>query len=405
MQVSSTTLSITFAQEIPLNPTDPGMPRPYYTGHANTDALIMEASRRVQDVQFFTDPTASTIGLKQLPGPELPLIPVGTSRSSDPSVMTYEPSINTNRYSQNILSPPGSSYIGLPDFGASNTGLGMSPILEADRPPSQTTGANPFNDVYGETAPPPPPEMGEFGVYSPGYSPRSTSLRNMGDQPPSSPTGPRGARFATFPVKTAVGPRPQPQSPVVTFQTPQPLGDRAPSLEVERPADSFSDSIAEALGTQWSPSHPPQELRGRDSATPSMRKAQEASMHVRNREYSPPPPMYTPTTLDPPDSSLPSSQQPQLATSGASTSGHRYSDDEEETALAYMSDERPPSSHSDRPPSSRGADRRVTFGSVHDDSEPPTHVPPAHPAHSQNGVQLHGTYFDRCNKILSLMSL
>ncbi|GJE91333.1 hypothetical protein PsYK624_074820 [Phanerochaete sordida] len=378
--------------EIPQGKTEPGLPRPYYTGHTNTEALVAEGRRRIDNVGFTTE---ANVGVRQLPGPELPPVPGTVSRTSSmqfgftnpPSAPgTPDPGARNsggNRFSQVIMSPAGMSYVGLPEVGQTTPGLGMTSMLESgvspyqlprSPPPGSTAGSSDFNPYV------PTSYTDEFGAQpaSP-YAPRSSSLRNAGGAPAS----PIAGRFATFPTKLggAGGPRPQPQASGSSFAPPR-LDGRVPSIELERPDLSFSSSVAEALGEEWTG----------DARAPSSTssKAYENKMYANNRDYSPPPPQYTPvpeatlgTIEEQPTGTRGSSSQHQAQpTEQAEHSQQAAAEDpfndgrqsetegEEESALAYMSP--PMDNHVSLPASSNHSheDRRVRFDSPHMDSEP-----------------------------------
>ncbi|EKM53340.1 uncharacterized protein PHACADRAFT_175747 [Phanerochaete carnosa HHB-10118-sp] len=304
--------------EIPQMKSEPGLPRPYYTGHANTEALVAEGRRRIESVTFSTDPS---VGVRQPSGSELPPIPGRVSRSSSvqfaygnvPSVpSTPDPTLrnsNGTHFSQVFMSPAGTSYIGLPEVGSSTPGLGMTALLESGGSPYQlprspppgsvVTAADPYDPYAAVTKQTQytgytPTTMDEFGVPpSPAYAPRTSSLRNFNDGSPApSPMGPRGARFATFPTKNAItGPRPQSEASSSSFvPAPPRLDARVPSLEIDREADtSFSSSVAEALGDEW----PERDKHTTATGAQPGSKAYESKMYATNHDYPFPPPQYT----------------------------------------------------------------------------------------------------------------
>lgn len=335
---------------------------------------------------FSTEAAPTSLNIRQLSGQESLTMMANTGivprqNSSQLTFVTAPPSLNSTpdpsvrssqRYSQVILSPDGTSLMQLPEVSLG--GLGMSSMLEADNFPPRTPRSPPpgsilstIADPYAQSVPQTPhsqhADMGEFGMHQSQFQPRSSSLRN--EQPPIGiPAGPRDARFGTFPLKGAGGPRPQTYaSGSSSFNKPPRLDERAPSVEIERPDpnESFSSSVAEALGQQWASDG------SRPSSTSNSGKMQEAAMHVRNRDYSPPPPEYS-SVLDEPLETVQENAGPSTTSTQASTSNNPFdernsrADLDEETGLAYMS-----SSPEDpvplRAPSRHGQeDRRVRFG-------------------------------------------
>lgn len=296
---------------------------------------------------------------------------------------------NGNRFSQVILSPTGTSYIGLPEIGTTGPGLGMAPMFDPSGSPYQlprspppgsvATAADPYDPYATLVQQPPYAKPDEFGMQPPSsFTPRTSSLRNLNEvSAPPSPIGPRGGRFATFPVKGAAAATAQPVASGSSFSSPR-LDDRVPSVEIERPDGSFSSSVAEALGEQWTgDEHPAPAPTG---------KGYEAKMYALNRDYSPPPPQYSAV----PDVPLGTIVEQPTGTEGhgsrqaTETQSERSEDpfrddrpsiaedeDEEESALAYMS---PPQENQVSLPSesSHGHDnRRVRFDSLHDEPETP----------------------------------
>lgn len=255
----------------------------------------------------------------------------------------------------------------------------MSSMLESDKYPQAPQSPPPGSILSSNTDPyvptsympsvPQTPvsqggEVSEFGLYPGQFAPRSSSLRN---EPPSTgmPAGPRDSRFGTFPLKNTGGPRPPPSqtSSSSLGNMPPRLDDRVPSVELDRAElnDSFESSIAEALGQQWTPGSRP------SSAAPVQGgKMYEATMHVRNRDYSPPPPQYSATLGD---SLAPLQEDLHSTVSQSTTSSNPFGDErrsradlEEEAELAYMSAHR---EERNSLPSSSGhshEDRRVRFG-------------------------------------------
>ncbi|KAI0338384.1 hypothetical protein BDW22DRAFT_709989 [Trametopsis cervina] len=335
--------------EIPLTPTEPGLPRPYYQGHARTEFLVAEAQRAISDVVFSTEPNQQphSLSIRPLPGNELPPVPgqisftnsiaTGSTGTSSPSVTEAPSDIYNNRLSQAYMSP-NLQFTSLPPVRSdTKESLGMQQYLgNGQQPPSPPISPPPQSSYsagpYAPPPGPPPAEVNEFGAY-PGtsttqFSPRSTSLRNLSgvdtSQQPSSVGGPRGPRFATFPTKVAAAlpshfQNVPPQSPSA-FSAPLGLGDRGPSLDLERrDSVSFSSSVAQALGQDFL-------AQGQDSpgrVPPSTSKLRDVSGSTQD-QWAQPPPRYS-ITPDPPSGS------DLKSTAGA----HPEPPEEEDTHLAY----------------------------------------------------------------------
>ena len=354
------------AQEIPLEPTEPGLPRPYYTGHARTELLVAEAQRAINDVVFSPEPNRNSgvRGIRMLPGSELPPLPQGQIISRPASTQVTGGSVgsstpdqsvrNSVRYSQSVASPPG-TFIGLPEVGENTGSLGFSPYMGPEHVPALSRSPSPGSAMsvvtLSQTNPFASPPMqnrqlsmsnsdvSEFGAYPASggqFAPRTSSLRNMGgDSQPSSPVagGPRG-KFATFPVKMT-GPRAQPGAPPGQQYPSHTLDTRAPSLDIDGSSDDFSASVAQALGHRWSepgvgaPSTP-----GTIAPNAQSKKAMEAHEHSGSMDYTSPPPQYS-LTVDTPTS------PGMLRTTSAGTISTPTVPEEDEsdqgdTGLAYM---------------------------------------------------------------------
>ncbi|KAF7800083.1 hypothetical protein EIP86_011326 [Pleurotus ostreatoroseus] len=420
--------------EIPLTPTQPGLPRPYYTGHARTDFLVSETQRGINEVMFSQDPNprATAIGIRALPGSELPPVQMSHTGSSQmsPSLMgmapsslgmvststgsTPDPSIRgSKRFSTNVLSPA-SGFVGLPevsentmgglDFSPPFVGSDQVPMQPRSPPPQTINGSvislsqsNPFSTPAQQSIQLSNNDPNEFGAYPApggGYAPRTSSLRNLGDSQPASPTaGPRGSsRFATFPVK-AMGPRAQPGS-MSTPMSPT-LDTRAPSLDIDSQDDSFSSSVAQALGKDWISKDKEQS----SSTSPTNSKAAEAAKD-HTSDWTSPPPQYS-LTPDPP-----SSTYGEYAGTRTSTTP-TVQEEEEEGGLAYMSGEHDEERASVSSGGHQDGGRRVKFDSTPDvietmqqeeTAQPSEHGTSTHPEnHLQDGrdappVQTSGTY-------------
>lgn len=175
------------------------------------------------------------------------------------------------------------------------------------------------------------PSQAEFGVLPPEpYSPRvSSSLRGAEER--ERLMGPRNSRFSTAPGLG--GPRPPPGARDSGLYPPPRDNDRPPSIDIERPEDSFSSSIAEALGERF-------EFENKDGANgqessvlaPGHEAADGQRRSTERTSFENPPPLYTPEALD----------------------GERDAD----LQLAYMS----PEEETDKSPERRSReDRKVKF--------------------------------------------
>ncbi|GBE84463.1 hypothetical protein SCP_0604420 [Sparassis crispa] len=350
-------------EEIPLETTEPGLPRAYYQGRSRTGSLIAEAQTAVSSVQFPSDPYQQTLTEYRTSGNSLseqsPILPPPQRRQ--PAMMDNPPvggigspplhpmsmplptdrprSTTSSRLSQGPISPTNTGFSGYPPGPQGN--------FSADSPVSPSPHM-PQPDIY-------PSVTNEFGAIAPGqFSARSSSVRNPDERERAG--GPRGARFATFPTKVG-GPR-SPHAP------PQ-EGDRPPSLDVNAPEDDFSSSVAAALSQQW-------QLDG--EARRASMSTRKPPPHVKSDDYShstytSPPPLYSPHDL-PPGAAPPQSQyggtwnSPVIAPHEADPSlppPREGAEEESYVGLAYMSGQ-----HIGSEPSLAGVDRgdkRVKFES------------------------------------------
>ncbi|KAH9896925.1 hypothetical protein C8Q73DRAFT_664591 [Cubamyces lactineus] len=341
--------------EIPLEPTQPGLPRPYYTGHARTEFLVAEAARSLADVYYSPDPNPnpSQRTIRPLPASELPAVPSPSEGRMSAMSAQDQPGL--------------AGYRGLPHVDESGFNVGQ--FGSSDQPTS------PRNSN---------PPVSEFGTFPTGAAPPHVSSLSAAEK--DKVASPRGGRFATFPVK-AGGPRPPPGpsggSTVSTnpyIAPPLRDGDRAPSLEIDRNDESFSSSIAQALGQKLEIDHNAAGgSSGQGPSTNSSRFTAPSGAPLQDvkgaadfapQRYSPPPPMYTPS--DGPQ--LPVGAAPPNPPStfiggfavqdyGQGSASRPQSMAEEEGGLAYMSPGHGNESHESL---SESGDRRVRFGGVSD---------------------------------------
>ncbi|CCM03443.1 uncharacterized protein FIBRA_05576 [Fibroporia radiculosa] len=178
--------------EIPMETTEPGLPRAYYQGHARTDSLVSEARRALNQVVFSPDPKPEN--LRQIgrgfPSPELPAVPPYDPRQSiitqfplggessrrasmSMSSMSMPPGddkqweTTSARNSQVLRSPQLSTYSAIPQPS--------SPFAQASR---QSLVHEPSQSPQVPLAAPPPEDADEFGVaLSDPYGPRMTERR------------------------------------------------------------------------------------------------------------------------------------------------------------------------------------------------------------------------------------
>lgn len=353
------------------------------------------------------------MSIRPLPGSELPPIPaplslydsVSTRSVATPPlaspVATENPDFSRNRYSQSYLSPTLTSST-LPEIQTSDT-LAMNSYLANNSRTSSMAGST--SDPFVSPMAMPTPlnvDVNEFGTYTSSgqFSPRTTSLRNLASAEQPTPGGPRGPRFATFPVKGAGTSRPQ-QPPPVSYTLPQGFGDRAPSLEIDRrETASFSSSVARALGEEWvSPGLPENVSSGS--------KMQEAQSGPRER-WSGPPPRYTVTPELPPlPPQIPPPISQSVSTSTAPSNEPQSAVSEDDDAqLAYVGteDEDHSPSRSSARMSGHG-DRHVRFGA--DDgaetrSQEPSmdhsHTSHSHAQHESERTSQHGMCITMCSE-------
>ena len=342
--------------------TQPGLPRPYYTGHARTEFLVTEAARAVSEIIYSPEPNPNPTQrtIRSLPGSELPPVP-------SPSQQRRMSTMSAN--GQGLASPispssPTAAYSGLPHL--EETGFSVSPFLGSqDQMPQPSLGQS----------------VSEFGSFS---SPQLNQSSSFTAAERDKVASPRGGRFATFPVK-ALGPRPQPgpaqgstisTNPYIS-SPPMREGDRAPSIEIDRPGDeSFSSSVAQALGqyTLDGPSGAGSSTSRYNTQPPVPSQDTKHGADFGPQRYSPPPPMYTPShdqglPAGAAPSRPPAAMQDTLGTSEMhedNGSSRPISTLEEEDGLAYMS---PSRGNESTESLSHDGDRRVHFGGVADVDE------------------------------------
>ncbi|KAI0693927.1 hypothetical protein C8T65DRAFT_667425 [Cerioporus squamosus] len=340
--------------EIPMEPTQPGLPRPYYTGHARTEFLVAEAARSIAEVVYSPEPNPNPAhrSIRPLPGSDLPAVPSPSQRRM--STMSANGQGTASPISP---SSPGPAYPGLPQL--EETGFSVSPFLGGpDHTPQPSLGQS----------------VNEFGSFS---SPQSNQASTFTPAERDKATSPRGGRFATFPVK-ALGPRPQPgptqgsnisTNPYIS-SPPMRDGDRAPSIEIDRPGDeSFSSSVAMALG-RYSLDGPsgagPSSSRFNGQQGPPPAQDTKSGADFGPQRYSPPPPMYTPSHEQGLPAGAAPSRPPTAMQDTLNTSNLQRENEDEDDGLAYMS---PSRANGSTESLHHNGDRRVHFGGVADVDE------------------------------------
>ncbi|KAI0746842.1 hypothetical protein C8Q80DRAFT_1104754 [Daedaleopsis nitida] len=334
--------------EIPMDETQPGFPRPYYTGHARTEFLVAEAARAVGEVTYTPEPDTNSThrSIRPLPGSELPAM----SSPQQPRRLSLS-SANGGSFGQpSGPASPTTTYAGLPPVEQS--AFSISQLMSSDQTPQL-----------------PNPSVSEFGSFS---SPPSNPPSSFSVGEREKPTSPRGGRFATFPVK-ALGPRPQPgagssfsTNPYVS-SPPMQESDRAPSIEIDRGGqESFSSSVAQALSHTFDGSSGAAGSSSTQAAPPH--DDVKGGTDFGPQRYSPPPPMYSPSDGQGLPIGAAPSQPPSAMQSGpglldmGNGKAPSVEEDDEEDVLAYMSPQLN-RSHESLPDV---GDRRVRFGGVSD---------------------------------------
>lgn len=298
------------------------------------------------------DPNPTYRSIRPLPGAELAPVPSPSQqRRMSASSIPHAPQ-------PGYASSPSAAYPGLPQV--EETGFSIQQFIAQEPPPRSPVLTN--------------PSVNEFGTYStPPMSNQPSTISVVDRNIP----GPRGGRFATFPVKAA-GPRPQPSTNPYVNAPPMSDGDRVPSIEIDRNnEESFSSSIASALG-QYSLDGPSGSSGPSSGARPPHGPP---SRDVKGgdfgpQRYSPPPPMYTPSE----GQGLPVGAAPSTPPSGMGFDAHSIhgngngngngkgalrplSTHHDDEGLAYMSPGRGDASAESL---ADDGDRRVRFGGVTD---------------------------------------
>ncbi|KZT02798.1 uncharacterized protein LAESUDRAFT_705438 [Laetiporus sulphureus 93-53] len=343
--------------EIPLETTDPGLPRATYHGYARTEALLDHARRTLNEVIFFPEPDQEALQqpiiARAFSSPELPAIPnrqssisqfalAGPTSRRDSASMSSTYVMSQPDEHQLQSSPRNSQHVRSSQFDPSYSSFPMPPQAPFTQLGTQLEQTPSYEDLHLVGSPPPVNEA-EFGILSAGMrSPRASSVPSP--------------RFSTVPAR-AVGPRPL-RGPSATGAArgsaygtlPLRMDGRPPSLDVN-PQDSFSSSIAEALGEDFEIG---QERADPSSLDPPSKNGQEKKRPSMDshKSYSPPPPQYS------------------AAVAGTSYDPHRGSTEgrQPEAQSSYTSSPLEP------PASAIGREnRRVTF-----ESSPPAEIrPPA----------------------------
>ncbi|KZT71189.1 hypothetical protein DAEQUDRAFT_688159 [Daedalea quercina L-15889] len=234
--------------EIPLDKTEPGLPRAYYNGHANAENLVADARRALATVSLSADPNLGG-----------PIRPINQYESSDLASLAPRHGMQVSGSQMgdvsrrtSVIMPVQMGDASLADTLSINGQMPRSPLTGGYG--SQIPSSNPYMAQGGQSlsyidnAPPPPADSVEFGVLpQEPYSPRASSMRSPEER--DRLMGPRSSRFSTVPALG--GPRPPPGARDSQIYA-APREDRPPSLDVERPQDDFSSSIAQALADKFS---------------------------------------------------------------------------------------------------------------------------------------------------------
>ncbi|TFY52727.1 hypothetical protein EVJ58_g9852, partial [Rhodofomes roseus] len=263
--------------EIPLDRTEPGLPRAYYNGHSNTEDNVTDARRALSAVGLFTEPLvdpANPYGssdLASLPPTQYGFQPPGSQMgdvSRRTSMVLTMPAGETN------LSDTASTNGQMPRSplagGYGGSGLPLAPSSPFMAPSRQSLS---YVDNINPAA--------EFGILAQEpHSPRVSSMRSPEER--DRLMGPRGSRFSTLPALG--GPRGPRDSQL--YASPSHAEDRPPSLDVGRPQDDFSTSIAQALGDKFSFEE------GANGGARSKADEKRGSQQSRDRSRASPPPVY-----------------------------------------------------------------------------------------------------------------
>ncbi|KAI0687095.1 Eisosome component PIL1-domain-containing protein [Cytidiella melzeri] len=383
-------------EEIPLTPTEPGLPRPYYQGHARTEFVIAEAQRALDEVTFSTEPGQRPLSLRPLSGAELPPIPAPhalapggayTPTASNLS-LAEAPSDMFKDIQSQVYITPNQQFNALPPIRAgTDDSFGIQSYMANDnKPPSQPNSPPPASSYamqsYASSSMAPAAEVNEFGAYpAPSqFSPRSTSLRSTpggameSGQPISPVGGPRGPRFATFPTKITSPPssRLQAGGPPSAYGATQGLGDRGPSLDLEqRESVSLSSSIAQALGQEWV--EPVQE-----APPPLFNSKRKMTADGSEERWTLPPPRYSVTP-----------ESPSMSSARLGDGTHTDLNDDDSAQLAYAASDTEDRTSRSSVQHGAAVDRHVRFGAVSEDDGVDLHSPGAPASQERIASQHH----------------
>ncbi|KAF9457410.1 hypothetical protein BDZ94DRAFT_1202761 [Collybia nuda] len=340
--------------EIPEEQTQPGLPRSLYYGQPKTESLVSEAHRCINEVALSVVPSSNT---------QRPNVPQLNNTLHQSQHTSY----------QDGTVDPRTGFPLPPAAGGWSPPYSNDIAPTSDRPPNyllppQNLGTGHFLDQPNMSAPGSPTQP-QYATQTMPHYPQieqheSVPQRsvddfgvNQGPSSPIDPPGPGGAgRFATFPVKT---------------RTPGGSGfalrDDPPSLNSHQEVgDSFSSSVAEALGT----SQPHQQYE----SPPRVSLDRPAPLYENAPMYSPPqgppPGAYTGSIQDY-NTSPPSQGGLYPASHTGQTGRHSPNDTDDDPVLAYMTT--PHDDHDndiDQPhPGGHDVGKHVRFGRVSDVDE------------------------------------
>ena len=313
--------------------TQPGLPRAHYSGHAQVEPLVVEAERELHKIAFVS-------GVGEQPSHEFRIgdIP-GLPPSSPSSQVQHTPAIPPQPYASSTLpnNPPSNPHE-LNDFGEYNpysqsqtyTPGQRTRLSSLDQPP-------PATPIKSSVYAPFPPQGGSG--FTPGHNSRpsqSSTISGSGFTPGYPPPTTAPAFHPMYRSNSTPGPGPIP--------------DHKPT------DDTFSTSIAKALGDSWGPD-------GNRTQPPPRLSADE------------PPPSYAINSPSTPTSGSPNPPGPSHIERKPVPSHipEASYEDDEGVGLSYLNqtNDDGPNHHSDEKRLSDAGngfndDRKVRWGSVRD---------------------------------------
>lgn len=252
-------------QEIPEEQTQPGLPRSLYYGQPKTESLVSEAHRCINEVSLSVVPSSNPQRpnqLQQFNAPQHPQQTAYQDGAVDPRTGIPLPPATDgwSPHNSSDMAPGG----GPPNYLLPPQNLGTGNFLDQS---NMGTPGSPTHPQYASQTMPHYPQIESYEPVP------QRSVDDFGvNQSPSDPPGIGGAgRFATFPVKN--------RAPGGSGFS---LRDDPPSLNAHHEVgDSFSSSIAEALGTS-------QQQQQQHEAPPRVSFDRSAPVYENTPTYSPP---------------------------------------------------------------------------------------------------------------------